>query len=60
MLGEFKMNLFKVNSKIIILALVILAAGVVLALVSYASLHFDVSALVNHGGTWYAPLKWGY
>ncbi|CAJ1178089.1 hypothetical protein CPR19088_GLDEOEPO_01221 [Companilactobacillus paralimentarius] len=52
------MNLFKVNSKIIILALVLIAAGVVLALVSYSSLHFDVSALVNHGGTWYAPIKW--
>lgn len=52
------MNLFKVDSKIVILALVLIAVGVVLSLVAYTSLHFDVSALVNHGGAWYAPVKW--
>lgn len=57
MLGELKMNLLKINSKIIFWGTILIIVGIVLALATLFSLNFDISALISHGGSWYAPIK---
>ncbi|WP_338231457.1 hypothetical protein [Companilactobacillus muriivasis] len=51
------MNLLKINSKIIFWGTILIIVGIVLALATLFSLNFDISALINHGGSWYAPIK---
>ncbi len=58
MLGESEMDLFKFNSKIAFWGIILVVVGLVLAFATLFSLDFDISALINHGGSWYAPIKW--
>ncbi|MFC6177640.1 hypothetical protein ACFQAV_12550 [Companilactobacillus huachuanensis] len=52
------MDLFKFNSKIAFWGIILVVVGLVLAFATLFSLDFDISALINHGGSWYAPIKW--
>lgn len=50
------MNFFKFNWTVFLFALGMLVLGMVLALVTFGALGFDVSQLISHFGTWYAPI----
>ncbi|KRN99285.1 hypothetical protein [Companilactobacillus kimchiensis] len=52
------MNLLKFNRNIVWIGIILLIAGMLIAVISFSNLNFDVSKLVNNSGAWYAPIKW--
>ncbi|WP_166667281.1 hypothetical protein [Companilactobacillus nuruki] len=51
------MSLLKFNSKMLVLALVILVVGAVLMVIALSLLNFDINEILSHFGTWYAPIN---
>ncbi|GAB5056516.1 hypothetical protein COSHB9_09030 [Companilactobacillus alimentarius] len=52
------MNIFKFNKKFILLGFGIILLGILICIIVFAALRFDVNTIVKNSGNIYSPIGW--
>ncbi|GEO59143.1 hypothetical protein LBO01_22720 [Companilactobacillus paralimentarius] len=52
------MNIFNFNKKLMLLGLAITFLGIVLCIIIFACLGFDINQILKNSGNIYSPINW--